>query len=164
MSPYGIILGGLLWASAAFSASRIGGGILWDDGFFMSVPTSAVHVETLPNEVVRLRSLTLIGGNSGPPTVPLPVIVSLLRDEIPEMAAETNRNQFHQHFEQLEWTHEDHPLPCVELFSKNNDGYLTLIMGWGGKGVMLRGQAILYETLNEMIQSLQLNEGSCGWK
>lgn len=160
-----ISLGGLLlWASASWAVSKVGGGILSNDvvGFLSSVPPAYNRFLISPDQDVRMDGPPLISNGALQMRF---MVVHLLENEQPQWVGKTDRQEFHDYFLNYGWTQVSHTDPCIEQFEKDNGNAITRVLSWGdGRGVVFTSTSANAPDVTALGDNLKLSPGVCSWK
>ena len=168
MRTVSLICGGLLWASASFAVSRVGGGTCSnpDEGFAYTIPLTFSVSSVYSDDSVQLSGFMVFGPLSGQASFEK-VNQYLLRPQIPELADVTDRAEVVQYFLRKHWSRVGSADPCLEIYSYESAFGYSVVIGWGaGRGLVLSGPPTDHVKwgIGEIVNSIQLNMGACSWK
>lgn len=163
-----LLCGGLLWASTAFPASRVGNGTVSNDvvGFQTDAPAPYYRPQTYSDGNVRFEGPMSLLSNGGVPSPQL-IFLFILENVDPDLKGQTDRQMFRNHFESLGWQRFDHADPCVEAFTKPGQNAINYILSWGdGRGIVgvTFDHPMQRVDVSRMVNNLRVMEGSCAWK
>ncbi len=160
-----VLMGGLLlWASAAWSVSRVGGGILGNEevGFIASLSPDYTRYYIAADDDVRMDASPVFNNGRLQSRT---IMVFMLKNEQPQWVGRTDRLEFQNHFFGLGWQALRHSDPCVEHFEKINSSTVTRVLSWGdGRGIIVTSAIAQYEDVKAMANSTTLDPGACSWK
>jgi hypothetical protein len=177
-----ILLGGLLWASATFAVSRVGGGASSDvsrvGGGTMSNMSEGLQALDLPalfqqNDValangdVQLPGPMEFGGSATGAPIQQLINIYLLQNEFPALDSVNNRDLFDQYFLSRGWTKAISSEPCLEVFQLVSPEGYNMVVGWGnGDGLLLSGPntSDVGPGIESAVRSIVLAPGVCIWK
>lgn len=155
-----------LFAGSVHAVSRVGGGKVrsQSSGFEMLLPAEYFRVENLGTTAVLARGPIFFHGRMG--RIEAFIRISEFMNDFSD-ARELSRNELEQRLQAAEWTHFQMPDACIAGFKNVNGPLISYIFTWGGgKGFVVNTSNLKNsdDSVQLMLQSLQLDPGSCAWK
>lgn len=159
-----IVLAMMIVSAFTHAAGRVGGGKLSnDDDLYQTKLPAAFSEYEIFDETVRLVGpmATLTTGVSSPQFIEVYRFVN-------ESPIKGNSRQVVEDFyTQNSWQKIGHTDLCIDVYVKKNVSAITYVAVWGNQaGVVLVGQnnKLTGQSINQMIQNIELLPGACSWK